>query len=88
MFIYVKSILHGGEGEIRTLDTLAGILLFESSALNHSATSPRRNRHASFRKHIFVTYFQLQVASSSQFYKDLPCTTLQNCNKNRGNYTL
>jgi hypothetical protein len=30
----------GGEGGIRTLDTLAGILLFESSAFNRSATSP------------------------------------------------
>ena len=31
--------LCGGEG-IRTLDTLAGMLLFKSSALNHSATPP------------------------------------------------
>ena len=30
----------GGEREIRTLDTLAGILVFETSAFNHSATSP------------------------------------------------
>jgi hypothetical protein len=30
----------GGEGEIRTLDTVSRILLFESSAFNHSATSP------------------------------------------------
>ena len=30
----------GGEGGIRTLDTVARILLFESSAFNHSATSP------------------------------------------------
>ena len=32
----------GGEREIRTLDTLAGILVFETSAFNHSATSPRQ----------------------------------------------
>ena len=30
----------GGEGGIRTLDTLADILDFESSAFDHSATSP------------------------------------------------
>ncbi len=30
----------GGEGGIRTHDTLAGIQLFESCAFNHSATSP------------------------------------------------
>ena len=30
----------GGEGEIRTPDTLSGTLAFEASAFNHSATSP------------------------------------------------
>ena len=30
----------GGEREIRTLDTLAGIPVFETGAFNHSATSP------------------------------------------------
>lgn len=29
-----------GGGGIRTLDTLAGILVFETSAFNHSATPP------------------------------------------------
>lgn len=29
-----------GEGEIRTLDTLAGIPVFETGAFGHSATSP------------------------------------------------
>jgi hypothetical protein len=29
-----------GEGEIRTLDTLAGITVFETAAFDHSATSP------------------------------------------------
>ena len=30
----------GGEREIRTLDTLTGIPVFETGAFNHSATSP------------------------------------------------
>ncbi len=30
----------GGDGEIRTLDALAGILAFQASALGHYATSP------------------------------------------------
>ena len=30
----------GGEGGIRTPDTLSGTLAFEASAFNHSATSP------------------------------------------------
>jgi hypothetical protein len=29
-----------GEAGIRTLDTASGILVFETSAFNHSATSP------------------------------------------------
>ena len=32
--------VYGGEREIRTLDTLTSILVFETSAFNHSATSP------------------------------------------------
>ena len=31
---------YGGEGGIRTLDTLARMLVFKTSAFNHSATSP------------------------------------------------
>jgi hypothetical protein len=43
-----------GEAGIRTLDTLAGITVFETAAIDHSATSPkfsknkcpeRQNRH-------------------------------------------
>lgn len=33
----------GGGGEIRTRDNVAAILLFESSAFNHSATPPRQS---------------------------------------------
>ena len=32
----------GGERGIRTLDTIADILVFETSAFNHSAISPRK----------------------------------------------
>ena len=31
---------YGGEGEIRTPEALSGLLAFEASALNRSATSP------------------------------------------------
>jgi hypothetical protein len=31
---------HGGEGGIRTLGTIAGTLVFETSQFNHSCTSP------------------------------------------------
>jgi len=32
--------MRGGEGGIRTLDTVARISVFETDAFNHSATSP------------------------------------------------
>jgi hypothetical protein len=35
-----KSLTLGGEGGIRTLDTLARIPVFETGTFNHSATSP------------------------------------------------
>ena len=31
----------GGEGGIRTPDTLSGMPVFKTGAINHSATSPR-----------------------------------------------
>jgi hypothetical protein len=40
--IHPSSFLRCGEGEIRTLDTLAGITVFETAAFDHSATSPGR----------------------------------------------
>ncbi len=33
-------ILYGGEGEIRTLGTIAGTTVFKTVPLNHSGTSP------------------------------------------------
>ena len=33
-------IKSGGEGGIRTLDTVNGIAVFETAAFDHSATSP------------------------------------------------
>ena len=38
-----KSRLSGGEGGIRTLDTLARIPVFETGLFNHSSTSPERH---------------------------------------------
>ncbi len=38
----MKSNIYGGEGGIRTLDRLAPIPVFETGAIDHSATSPRR----------------------------------------------
>jgi hypothetical protein len=32
--------LEHGQGEIRTLDTVAGMPVFETGAFNHSATCP------------------------------------------------
>ena len=32
--------LYGGEGGIRTPDTLSGMPVFKTGAINHSATSP------------------------------------------------
>ena len=41
-----------GEGEIRTLETLAGLTVFETAAFDHSATSP-------FAVSLFANCFQL-----------------------------
>ncbi len=45
----------GGDGEIRTLDTLASILAFQASALGHYATSPENY----FVKNIKKLFFGL-----------------------------
>ncbi len=37
----------GGEGGIRTLETLSGLPVFETGLINHSSTSPRRGRNGS-----------------------------------------
>ena len=34
---------NGGEGGIRTPETLAGLTVFKTVAFDHSATSPRRS---------------------------------------------
>ena len=34
-----------GQGEIRTLDTLAGMPVFETGAFNHSATCPALEKY-------------------------------------------
>ncbi len=38
--IDMKRLKHGGEGGIRTPDTLSGMPVFKTGAINHSATSP------------------------------------------------
>ena len=38
-------VICGGQGEIRTLDTLAGMPHFECGAFNRSATCPRGQEH-------------------------------------------
>ncbi len=35
----------GGEGEIRTLETLAGLTVFKTVSLNHSDTSPSSSNY-------------------------------------------
>ena len=37
----MQGFLNGGEGEIRTLDTVSRMQSFQDCALNHSATSPK-----------------------------------------------
>src|SRR6478735_1055545 len=37
-----QALFFNGQGEIRTLDTLAGMPVFETGAFNHSATCPDR----------------------------------------------
>ena len=44
LFLLIKMKAPGGEGGIRTLDTLASMPHFECGAFNHSATSPYRSR--------------------------------------------
>ena len=46
--IYVGSSVRSfkfGEAGIRTLDTLAGITVFETAAIDHSATSPKSSKN-------------------------------------------
>jgi hypothetical protein len=38
-----KRNFSGGEGGIRTPDTLSGMPVFKTGAINHSATSPRED---------------------------------------------
>ena len=38
---FVLSVTDGGEGGIRTHDTVPRMLAFEASTFNHSVTSPR-----------------------------------------------
>ncbi len=40
---------YGGEGGIRTLETLTRLLVFKTSAFNHSATSPVGPDHTKIR---------------------------------------
>jgi hypothetical protein len=41
---------HGGEGGIRTLDTLARIPVFETGLFNHSSTSPDGGSNAGYSR--------------------------------------
>ena len=45
-----EPFLPGGEGEIRTHGTLAGTLVFKTSTLNHSVTSPEHKLKAKWRR--------------------------------------
>jgi hypothetical protein len=48
----------GGEGGIRTPDTLSGMPVFKTGAINHSATSPREGNHK------FISYSAAVFGSS------------------------
>jgi hypothetical protein len=51
--IYIRDLVRGGEGGIRTPDTVTRMPHFECGAFNHSATSPegrrRESQHARLR---------------------------------------
>ena len=62
-----------GQGEIRTLDTLAGMPVFETGAFNHSATCPRAlklkltiavSKAADFREATINNCFRLKFSSA------------------------
>ena len=46
---YLGGFLSGGEGGIRTLETVASLTVFKTVPFNHSGTSPRRKYSLDFR---------------------------------------
>ncbi len=57
----------GGEGGIRTLETLASLPLFESGAFDHSATSPivRIPYHfLPFSQKMVISFCQMALSSN------------------------
>ena len=57
----------GGEGGIRTPDTLASMPHFECGAFDHSATSPRSGRHPS--------RCGLSLSGENRGWQSLQCAT-------------
>lgn len=77
--------IFGGEGEIRTPDTLSGTLAFEASAFNHSATSPRAHSfiEAHHRRNRLVVVVRLEM-SVPHGHRDvlMPEVLGHNCERN------
>src|SRR5580704_12947815 len=63
--------LDGGEGGIRTPDTVARMPHFECGAFNHSATSPQYRESASVAAQYLAVYPQGHKAALSEFLADL-----------------
>ena len=57
----------GGEGGIRTPDTLAGTPHFECGAFNHSATSPRGFDASAKRPPVVAAYVAAQGLTGNHF---------------------
>lgn len=65
--LFVKNNCNGGGGGIRTHETLSGLLVFKTSAFNHSATPPQGLTHRGVRplarSDLFYTHCQLLASS-------------------------
>src|SRR5207342_3341947 len=86
---YYNSLSRGGEGGIRTPDTVARMPHFECGAFNHSATSPRGKKLKWSRPYLAAAPQRHKVAAGkvNQFH-DLDgfsiARTWRHCRKRRG----
>ena len=60
--------LYGGEGEIRTLDTISRIHTFQACSLSHSDTSPGLDKHCCLSRRANVAE---QAAKGKSFFQKI-----------------
>ena len=70
-----KTRRHGGEGGIRTHDTLAGIAVFETARFSRLRTSPRRNDPYHFTHAAAAPELKKSTRSSRHSASRTPATT-------------